>query len=576
MIRQQLSEALRAQLLAAGVEVDGEIHLEQPARREHGDWSSNVAMANARRLGRNPRELAGDLVERLNAEPPDHVDRVEIAGPGFVNFHLRPTWLHEVLRSVVAAGPDGFGRSDMGDGTRVMVEFVSANPTGPLHAGHARGATYGDALARLLTHAGYDVSREFYINDRGTQMLKMGASMLARIHGTEIPEGGYAGEYIAEWAKQLDAAVIESNDVEAATEVGYACALADQREVLGELDVTMDRWFSERSLDTTGAITQTLADLRDRGVVEDRDGAVWLRSTEFGDDKDRVLVKSDGTYTYLLPDIAYHRDKFARGFDLLVNVWGADHHGYIARMRAAIAALGFSADQLDVQVTQMVKLLKAGEEVKISKRTGDIIELRDILEEVGADATRLVYLMQSLDSPQTVDLAVIASQSMDNPVFYVQMAHARLCSLARVADERGVHHTALDVTDLSPLTHTRELDVLRLLNDFPGVIEIAARERAPHKVTTWLRELASEVHGFYHDCPILRDDVDEPTRMARLWLAEAARIGLHVGLGVLGATAPVSMQQLAEAPADADAPEAPAGAVVDADAAAPADEPTSD
>ena len=330
----------------------------------------------------------------------------------------------------------------------------------------------------------------------------------------------------------------------------YAAALADQREVLGALGVVFDVWFSEMSLVNHGAIEQTLDDLRARGVVDDRDGAVWLRSTDYGDDKDRVLVKSDGSYTYLLPDIAYHRDKFARGFDLLINVWGADHHGYIARMKAAVQALGHEPDQVDIEITQLVKLLKDGQEVKLSKRTGDFIELRDVIDEVGADATRLVYLLQSIDSPQTVDLAVIAAQSMDNPVFYIQMAHARLCSIALRAAERGVTRPALEEVDLGPLVHPRELDVLRLINALPSVIELAARERAPHKVTSWLRELASEIHGFYHDCPILRDDVDDATRFARLWLAEAALVGLRVGLSVLGASAPDSMPSLADATSD--------------------------
>jgi arginyl-tRNA synthetase len=550
VIRTELADALRAQLAAAGVDVEGDIHLEEPARREHGDWSSNVAMANAKRLGRNPRELAQQIVDGLNADLPTHVERAEIAGPGFVNFHLRPTWLHAVLRSVVAAGVDRYAQLDVGTGTKVMVEFVSANPTGPLHAGHARGAVYGDALARLLTRAGYEVAREFYINDRGGQMLKMGASMLARATGEPIPEGGYAGNYIAEWATQLPADVVAQGDVEAATAIGYAAALADQREVLGALGVVFDVWFSEMSLVNHGAIEQTLDDLRARGVVDDRDGAVWLRSTDYGDDKDRVLVKSDGSYTYLLPDIAYHRDKFARGFDLLINVWGADHHGYIARMKAAVQALGHEPDQVDIEITQLVKLLKDGQEVKLSKRTGDFIELRDVIDEVGADATRLVYLLQSIDSPQTVDLAVIAAQSMDNPVFYIQMAHARLCSIALRAAERGVTRPALEEVDLGPLVHPRELDVLRLINALPSVIELAARERAPHKVTSWLRELASEIHGFYHDCPILRDDVDDATRFARLWLAEAALVGLRVGLSVLGASAPDSMPSLADATSD--------------------------
>ena len=539
MIRPQLVEAVRLHLDALGITDVVEVKLEQPASRDHGDWSTNVAMANAKRVGRNPRELAAELVDRLNADPPAHVERVELAGPGFVNFHLAPSWLHEVLVAVVRAGTDNFGRSHVGDGTKVMVEFVSANPTGPLHAGHARGATYGDAVARLLEHTGHDVTREFYINDRGTQMLKMGASIIARATGETPPVDGYAGAYISEWADAMPPDLVD--DVVAASEYGYACALADQREVLEQLGVRFDSWFSERSLLETGAVGATLDALRSAGVIDEADGATWFRSTDFGDDKDRVLIKSDGEMTYLLPDIAYHRDKFARGYDLLVNVWGADHHGYIARMRGAIQALGHRPDQLEVRITQMVRLMRDGDEVKISKRTGDIIELRDILDEVGADATRITYLSQSVDSPQTVDLGVIVSQSMDNPVFYVQMAHARLCSISRVAADRGVVRLPLEQVALALLTHDRELEVLRLLNALPGVIEVAAREYAPHRVTAWVRELAGQVHGFYHDCPILRDDVAEDTRQARLWIAEAARIGLAVGLGVLGASAPEAM-----------------------------------
>ncbi|HBX77653.1 MAG TPA: arginine--tRNA ligase [Acidimicrobiaceae bacterium] len=541
VIRQHLSDALTSELLALGIAVPAVVHLEQPARREHGDWSSNIAMASAKAAGRPPRELATALVDALNARLPEYVERVELAGPGFVNFHLNPGWLHQVLIDTVNAGESQFGRSTVGAGTNVMVEFVSANPTGPLHAGHARGATYGDAVARVLEWAGYSVAREFYINDRGAQMLKLGESILARIRGEEPPEGGYFGEYITEWASSLDPEIAVSGDVEAATEHGYRCALDDQRAVLAELGVVFDVWFSERSLMDTGAIEQTLADLRERSMIEDRDGAIWLLSTQYGDDKDRVLVKSDGSFTYLLPDIAYHRDKFARGFDLLINVWGADHHGYVKRMHAAISALGHRAEQLDIRITQLVKLLKNGEEVKISKRAGNIIELRDIIDEVGADSTRLVYLLQSIDSPQTVDLGVIAEQSMDNPVFYVQMAHARLCSVAAKASAQGIERIDLAQAVLEPLVHPRELEVLRVLNNFSEVVELAARERAPHKVSSWVRELASEVHGFYHDCPILRDDVPADLQQARLWLGEAARVGLRCGLNLLGASAPESM-----------------------------------
>ncbi len=533
MITDLLDAALRSSLTRLGVEPPATISLERPARAEHGDWSTNVAMATAKAAGRNPRELAQALVDDLMSAPPDHVDAVELAGPGFVNFRLRPTWLHDVLRATVAAGDD-LGRSDLGADRSVLVEFVSANPTGPLHAGHARGAVFGDAVARLLEWSGHRVQREFYINDRGSQMQKMGESIAARAAGEEPPEGGYHGAYIVEWAKGL-------NSDDDPLEYGYARALADQREVLATLGVHFDEWFSEREMVGRGEIETTLADLAERGVTYEADGAVWLRSTDYGDDKDRVLVKSDGSFTYLLPDIAYHRDKFARGFDLLLNVWGADHHGYVPRMRAAIEALGHSPDQLEVAITQMVRLLRDGEEVKISKRTGELIELRDILDEVGADATRFTYLLQSVDSPQTVDLGLIVSKSMDNPVFYCQMAHARLCSVDRVAAERGLVRPPLDDVDLSPLTMERELDVLRVLSDLDHVMAVSVRERAPHRVTSWVRELAAAVHGFYHDCPIHKGDVEPAVRDARWWLAAAAGVGLRAGLGVLGVSAPTEM-----------------------------------
>jgi arginyl-tRNA synthetase len=415
-----------------------------------------------------------------------------------------------------------------------MVEFVSANPTGPLHAGHARGAVYGDALARILERAGHDVAREFYINDRGVQMAKFGESIALRAAGQEVEVGGYQGAYIVEWAAGLP----EGED---ATEYGYRTALADQREVLAALGVEFDRWFSERAMVGDGAIDQTLADLRAHDAVDERDGAVWLRATQFGGSEDRVLVKSTGDPTYLLPDIAYHRDKLERGFDLVIDVWGADHHDHVQRVRAGLAALGYDTARFEVALIQLVKLMNGTEEVKISKRTGDIIELRELIDEVGTDATRFTYLLQSIDSKQTVDLGLIVSQTMENPVFYVQMAHARLCSIERKAAEAGVTRVPLGDAPLSALVHERETELLRILFDLPGAIELAARERAPHKVTTWLRELAGAVHGFYHDCPILRSDVPDDVRQARLWLAAAAGVGLRIGLGVLGVGAPESM-----------------------------------
>lgn len=533
MVQGSLVQALRTALEEVGVDAPVNIELARPQHATHGDWSSNVALVCAKPAGRNPRELAAELVHRVSVEPPTHVERVEVAGPGFVNFFLADSWLHEVLTATVAAGTDDLGRHDFGAGTTVNIEFVSANPTGPVHAGHARGAAFGDAVARLMTRCGYSVSREFYINDRGNQMDLFAASMAARAAGQEPPEDGYRGDYVTRWAADMPAEA-EVRDW------SRTRALQDQTEALAAMGVTYDRWFSEMSLVHSGAMEQTLADLRERGVVYDAEGAVWLRSTDFGDDKDRVLVRSNGEVTYLLPDVAYHRDKLSRA-DLLVDIWGADHHGYVPRMRAAIEALGEDPSRLEVLITQLVSLERDGVEVKIGKRSGELIELSDVLDELGADATRFTYLLQSIDTRQTVDLALAASRSMDNPVYYVQYAHTRICSLGREVIERGMTRRPLAEADLTVLVHDRELELLRLLHTFDEVVELSCRDRAPHKVTSWLRELASAFHGFYHDCPILRTDVNEEVRQARLWLAEATRVGLVSGLGLLGVSAPEAM-----------------------------------
>jgi arginyl-tRNA synthetase len=534
VIRDDLGAAVRTALADLGVDpLPERVDLERPARKEHGDWSSNVALATAKKAGRNPRELATQLVERMNAQLPPHVERVELAGPGFVNFHLAPTWLHDVLVDVVQGGVEGFARPDVGQGRTVIVEFVSANPTGPVHAGHARGAAYGDSVARLLQRTGHVVTREFYINDRGVQMQNFGASLAARKKGEEPPDDGYKGEYVTDWAKEMP------DDVDPVA-WGEDRAVADQREVLASFGVEFDVWFREMSLVESGAIETTLDELRATGHVFDQDGATWLRATDFGDDKDRVLVKSDGELTYMAPDIAYHRDKFTRA-ERLINVWGADHHGYVTRMKAAMQALGHDADELEIAIVQLVDLLKDGEPVRISKRAGNVIELRDVIAEVGADAARLTYLLQSIDSRQTVDLGVVASQGMDNPVFYVQMAHARIHGIARKAAEAGAVRAPLADVDLSLLTHERELDVLRSLSELPDVVRTAAADRAPHRITTWVRELAGTFHGFYHDCYVMGEGIDPALTQARLWLVESARIGLSIGLDLLGVSAPESL-----------------------------------
>jgi arginyl-tRNA synthetase len=535
VIRDQLTEALQGALVALAVDpLPESINLERPARREHGDWSSNVALATAKRAGRNPRELAQELADHLNADLPPHVTAVEIAGPGFVNFRLADSWLHAVLDDVLAGGVDGYARHDVGAGTTVNVEWVSANPTGPLHVGHGRNASYGDSVVRLLERCGHEVTREYYLNDRGTQMQKYVDSLLARKRGEEPPEGGYFGEYIIEWAKEMP------DDVDP-LEWAEARAIESHRTVLSAMNIAFDTWFSERSLIERELVEAALGDLRQRDMAYDADGAVWLRSTAYGDDKDRVLIKSDGEFTYLLPDIAYHRDKFARGSQLLIDVWGADHHGYVPRMKAAIQALGHDADDLQVELTQLVKLERGGEEVKLSKRTGDIIELQEVVDEVGADAARLTFLLQSIDTSQTFDIDVVKSQAMDNPVFYVQMAYARIRSIKRVAAERGVEREAYAEVDTSLLVHERELEILRSLSELPELVLLANAERAPHKIATWVRELAGNVHGFYHDCYVLGDGIAPELTQARLWLVEAAEIGLAIGLDLLGVSAPESM-----------------------------------
>ena len=532
-VRDTLIEAVRSALVDLGVEPPGAVQLERPGNPDHGDWSTNAALACAKAAGRNPRELGTDLAARLEADPPTHVVGVEVAGPGFVNFRLADTWLHDVLRDVVVAGEDGYARHDVGAGERVNVEFVSANPTGPLHAGHGRGACYGDSLARLYERCGHPTEREFYINDRGAQMENYAASLAARAAGEEPPEGGYHGQYVVDWAAEMptDADPLEW---------GYARALSAHREVLEALHIRFDTWFSERSMIASGAIDATMADLRTADAVYEQDGATWLRSTDHGDDKDRVLVKGDGEYTYLLPDAAYHRDKFSRA-DRLVNVWGADHHGYVARMHAAMHALGHDASELEVAITQMVNLQRGGQEVRLSKRTGDIVELSEVVAEVGADAARFTYLLQSVDSPQTFDLDLVASQVNENPVFYVQYANARIHSIARRAAEAGVVPPDLADTDLTPLGHPRELRLLRALHELPDTVLRAARERAPHQVATWVRDLAADFHGFYHDCRVMGDDVDAGVTAARLWLTEAVRVGLAVALDLLGVDAPEEM-----------------------------------
>ncbi|MFN2607657.1 MAG: arginine--tRNA ligase [Acidimicrobiales bacterium] len=535
MIRDTLASAVRATLGALGVDpVPDQVALERPARPDHGDWSTNVALTSAKAAGRKPRELATAVAGHLLADPPPHVTGVEVAGPGFVNFRLDDGWLHDVLADVVAAGTDGWARSDLGGGERVNLEFVSANPTGPIHVGNGWWCAYGDSLARVLERCGWVVWREYYVNDTGGQIRALGDSVLARRRGDEVPEHGYQGAYVADLARAYDG----PDEVAAAGRWAAARILDDIRTTLGRIRIHFDEWFSQASIEESAAVADTVALLGERGVVYDSGGATWLRSTEFGDTRDRVLVKSNGDFTYLAGDLAYHRDKLVvRGFDRAIDVFGADHHGQVASLLAGIRALGIAPERLEIRLGQMISLTEG----RMSKRTGNFVPLSELLDDLGPDATRLLSLMSSIDQATTVDLAAVRRQSMENPVYYVQYAHARIASIGRVAAERGIGRLPIATVDLSLLAHPRELDVLRSLADLPDVVADAAANRAPHKVAFWVRDLAGRFHGFYHDCQVLGPDVGPTLAQARLWLVEAARVGLAVGLDLLGVAAPDSM-----------------------------------
>ncbi len=534
-VRDILADSVLAALADLEVEpLPPTVSLERPARPEHGDWSSNVALTSAKAAGRSPRDLAAALADRLTAHPPPHVAAVEVAGPGFVNFRLRDSWLHDSLRQIVRDGTDGFARREVGKGERVQVEFVSANPTGPLHVGNGWLCSYGDSLARLLTRCGWAVSREYYVNDTGGQIRRLGESLLARRRGDAVPDEGYQGDYVSELARVYDG----PDDVVAAGSWASGRILDNIRSTLEGLGIVFDEWFSQASIEESGAVEQTIDLLAERGMVYESDGATWLRSAAVGDSRDRVLVKSDGEFTYLAGDLAYHRDKFlVRGFDRVIDIFGADHHGQVASLRAGVQALGVEPGRLEVELGQLVSLADG----KMSKRSGNFVSMDELVADIGPDATRLLSLMNSIDQATTLDLELVRRQSMENPVYYVQYAYARIASIERVRTERGIERRPIDQVHLEVLTHQRELALLRSLTELPDVVLIACQERAPHKVTTWVRQLAGDFHGFYHDCYVMGQGIGEELTQARLWLVEGARIGLAVGLGLLGVSAPESM-----------------------------------
>lgn len=539
--------------------------VERPRDPAHGDWATTVALKCAKAAGMPPRQVAEILAGRL-ADHPD-IASVEVAGPGFINLRLSPTALQRVVRHVREADSK-LGSSDVGAGRRVQVEFVSANPVGPMHVGHGRWAALGDSMARLLAHTGWSVEREFYVNDAGVQMDLFARSVSARyleLCGSDepFPEDGYQGSYIKEIAREIfDAEGTCWLDASAASreehfrEKAYAQVLEHLKRVLHDFGVDFDVWFSERRLHAASAdggpceIDVAIEELRERGHVYDHEGAVWFRSTTFGDDKDRVLVKADGSYTYFAADIAYHKDKFDRGFDRVINIWGADHHGYVARMQAAVAALGHEG-QLDIVIGQLVNLFRNGEVVRMSKRTGEMVTFEELVEEVGADAARYWFLRRSTDQQVDFDIAVAKEQSADNPVYYVQYAHARICSILRkAAEEAGespdaavddvVAALGLDGADLTPLDSDAELALMRELDRFGEVIDVAARELAPYKLTRYAEELAASFHQFYTVCRVIDPDAVELTK-ARLFMVDATRRALRCALGLLGVGAPERM-----------------------------------
>jgi arginyl-tRNA synthetase len=547
-----VSDALRSELARVAERLGHagiEFVLERPRDPGHGDLATNLAMVLAKLEKTSPRTMAQRVISEIRL-PDGLISKTEVAGPGFINFWLAEDQLAAIVAHVLDRGR-AFGQSDFGVGLRVNVEFVSANPTGPLHVGHGRGAAYGDALASLLEWTGHAVTREFYINDAGVQIDKLALSLWARVQQAlfrhaDIPEGGYHGLYLAEAAERvLQEQGRDFADLPAEEGIRQCRALAlrmqrqEQGCDLADFGVRFDVYTSEQSLYDRGLVDEALVLLAEKGLTYERDGALWLRTTQFGDDKDRVLRKSDASLTYLVPDIAYHVDKRSRGFDRVVDVWGADHHGYVPRMRSVLSALGYPPEFFDVALLQLVKVVRGGEEVKMSKRSGEFVTLRDLVDEVGTDAARYFFLMRPGDSQLVFDVELAKRQTEENPVFYVQMAHARLSGIFRTAGQAPEEVTGK--LDLAALPAPEDIDLLKKLVIFPETVEKAARERAPHRITNYLQQLATSVHGWYHHTRAVGAPEGPATEHARLLVARAARTVLANALAILGVSAPDRM-----------------------------------
>jgi arginyl-tRNA synthetase len=528
------------------------IELDIPNLPQHGDYATNVAFGLTRQLRRNPREIAAQIVANIK-DSQQIIQRTEIAGPGFINFFIQPPAWHEVLLQILS-DPAAYGYQDLGNGKRVQVEFVSANPTGPLHIGHGRGAATGDVLANILAACGYLVEREYYINDAGNQMDTLGRSLYYRYREVlgediEFPEGHYQGDYMRDLARdfmQQAGKQYQNSPLDEVLSVFTRFAgdriLDGIRDDLESFGVHLKNWFSEQALHDADAIQRTIDDLTARGYVYESDSARWFRSTAFGDEKDRVVIRSNGVSTYFAADLAYHRDKFERGFDTIIDIWGADHHGYVERMLAGAQALGRERDDLRIILVQLVNLLRAGKPVAMSTRAGEFVTLREVIDEVGKDAARFIFLTRRSDSPLDFDLDVAKSQSNDNPVYYVQYAHARLCSIFEVAKERGIEYhrpNGGNSSLLKGLTLPEELNIIKLLGEYPQVLSKCATALEPHVIPYYLHELVSLFHSYYNHNRVLGED--PALTQARLAMADAIRIVIHNAMELLGVSAPEKM-----------------------------------
>jgi arginyl-tRNA synthetase len=539
-----LRDAVDAAAAAVGGSGGGERPgLERPPKAELGDYSTNAAMLLAPVLGQGPRDVAALLRDALS-ESLDGAERIEVAGPGFLNLFLSDPWHRRAVATLLAAG-SGHGAGSPDNGERVLIEFVSANPTGPLHVGHGRQAAFGDALARLLSFRGADVEREYYMNDAGGQIDRFAASIAARIRGEEPPEDGYAGDYVAALADELLASGATADDLDELGVRGTAAMRERIEATLERFGVAFDTWSSEHQIRDSGKVDDTLAKLRASGRVFESEGAVWLRTSDLGDEKDRVLIRSDGEATYFLPDIAYHRDKLERGAGRLIDVLGADHHGYVPRMRAALEALGFDPASFEAKLIQFVHLLEGGDRTQMSKRSGEFVTLDELIDDIGVDAARFLMLQRSHDTPVDLDLELARSRSQDNPVYYVQYAHARIASILRKAageagvDEESTVAAAAQEPALTASAEASERALVRRLLDLPSEIAAAAERRAPHRLTAYATATAADFHAFYRDCRVV--GAEPATEQARLALCLATGRVLARTLDLLGVSAPERM-----------------------------------